>query len=645
MSLRTANLSPAGSTPTTEASLDAKKTHAAGPLSIVHVVRQFQPGVGGLENFVEQLAIHQRAYGHAVTVVTLNRIFDDPAKQALAGNEILDGLTIERIPFRGSKRYPIAPRVLGMIKDADIVHVHAVDFFVDYLAATSSLHKKPLILSTHGGFFHTPFLRHLKRLFFHLVTRASVSQCAAVIACSEEDYRTFAPIAGSRLTLIPNAVDIDKFDGLGDPSSRTLIYFGRLAPNKQLARLIDWFAGLSSRGDWRLIIAGKATGVDVAELTNQVRDAGISSRVQIHGAPTRKDLVQLISRSGSYCCASSYEGFGLAAIEGASAGLYPVLSDIPAFRDSVRRLGFGVLVDFENPTSWPASYELFERSFADFRAGFSRDHVRRQVSQFGWPEAARQFEEVYARVLGRSKRRIGSVPIDVLDEDSAIAAILEKAEAERSGMFAFCNAHTVNVAARDPNLRRALQNATILNDGIGVDIASRLLFGAPFPKNLNGTDLIPKLLASKRSPLRVYFLGGKPDVAEAAAREVEGRYPGISVVGMSHGYFEAVDTPAVVRKIQRSKANLILIAMGQPRQEIWAAQHFRQFSGPVLCVGALFDFLGGEVSRAPAWMRERRIEWLFRLLNEPRRLAKRYLLGNLVFLVSAVGQRWFGTRL
>jgi alpha-1,3-mannosyltransferase len=267
------------------------------------------------------------------------------------------------------------------------------------------------------------------------------------------------------------------------------------------------------------------------------------------------------------------------------------------------------------------------------------------VSQFGWPEAADQFEAVYMRVLGRSKRRVGRVAIDVLDEDSAIAIILENATNERSRMFTFCNAHTVNLATSDSNLRQALQDAIVLNDGIGVDVASRMLFGSPFPSNLNGTDLIPKLLASAELPLRVYFLGGKPGVAKAAAREVARRYPRVTVAGTCHGYFDAVDSASVVPNIQRSKANLILVAMGQPRQEIWASENFRQFSGPVICVGALFDFLAGEVSRAPSWMRQRRIEWVFRLLNEPRRLGKRYLIGNAVFLMRVVRQRWFGTRL
>ena len=351
---------------------NSSRRHAADPraLTIVHVVRQFHPGVGGLENFVEQLARRQAGFGHEVKVVTLDRIFSDPTGARLPRRERLADIEIIRLPFLGSARYPVAPRALNAIRGADIVHVHGVDFFCDFLAATAWLHRKPLVLSTHGGFFHTPFLRRFKQLYFNLATRAALSQFGAVVACSEEDRRTFARIAGERLTLIPNPVDIEKFAGLANPSEKVLIYFGRLAPNKELHRLIGWFEGLAPRGSWRLIIAGKPMGVTEKELISDAEARGIADRVEIHESPTDDDLAELISRSSIYCSSSSYEGFGLAAIEAASAGLFPVLSDIPAYRDNLDRLGFGMLVDFNAPATWSKSYERFDLSFTDFRRSF-----------------------------------------------------------------------------------------------------------------------------------------------------------------------------------------------------------------------------------------------------------------------------------
>ncbi|HLO18928.1 MAG TPA: WecB/TagA/CpsF family glycosyltransferase [Sphingomicrobium sp.] len=614
-------------------------------ITIVHVVRQFHPGVGGLENFVGELARRQAGLGHEVRVVTLDRIFSDPSVTSLPRGERLGDIEIIRVPFVGSARYPIAPGALNAIRGADIVHVHGVDFFCDFLAATAFIHQKPLILSTHGGFFHTSFLKRFKKLYFNLVTRGSLSQFAAVVACSEEDRRTFERIAGERLTLIPNPVDIEKFAGLANPCAQTLIYFGRLAPNKELHRLIGWFEGLAARGDWRLIIAGKPMGVTKKELMHDAEARGIKKRVEIRESPTDDDLAELIFRSAIYCSSSSYEGFGLAAIEAASAGLFPVLSDIPAYRDNFEKLGFGMLVDFDAPSTWSESYERFDSSFADFQRDFSGDKLRTRVAEFGWDGAAQLFDDVYARVLGRSTRRIGPVNVETLDRTAATAAILEKAAAGTPMMVTFCNAHTVNLACRNAELRESLKDATILNDGVGLDIASRALFGASFEDNLNGTDFVPHLLGQADEPLRVYFIGGAEGVAEAASQAVRGSFSSIEVAGLAHGYFDDEESEKIIQEVRKSHANLVLVAMGQPRQEIWASRHFHRIAGPTICVGALFDFLAGRVPRAPAWMRKYRIEWAYRLMNEPRRLARRYLVGNPMFLARIIWQKWFGRRI
>ena len=139
-------------------------TSAVERLRIVHVVRQFTPGIGGLENFVQQLAGRQAATGHAVRVVTLNKVFGSVDSAPLPATERIDGVEVVRVPYRGSQRYSIAPAVLKAVRDADIVHVHAVDFFADFLALTRFLHRKPMVLTTHGGFFHTGFAQRLKRI-------------------------------------------------------------------------------------------------------------------------------------------------------------------------------------------------------------------------------------------------------------------------------------------------------------------------------------------------------------------------------------------------------------------------------------------------------------------------------------------------
>lgn len=615
-------------------------------LQVVHVVRQFHPGVGGLENFVEQLATRQAAAGHRVRVATLDRIFHDPGKRCLPARGEHHGVEIVRMPFKGSQRYPLAPQALAAVRDADLIHVHGVDFFADYLAATATAHRRPMVLSTHGGFFHTRFARLAKQLYFQTVSRATLSQFGAVIACSIADEQLFKRIAGSRVTLIPNPVDIDKFAGLADPYSMTMIYFGRLSPNKEMERLLDWFAELADRNPvWRLIIAGKPMGVEPGSIRARAGKLGIADRVMVHESPSDDELRELIGRSSMYVTASSYEGFGLAAVEAASAGLFPVLSDIPPFRDTCRRMGMGQLVDFAKPASWPASYQALQTANQQFRSNFSAERARETLEPFAWSAVISRFDEVYARVLGHSKRRIGAVSVEVTDRESATEKVLTAANERRQMMVTFANAHTVNLAQRSPDLQSALDQALVLNDGVGLEIASRALFGAAFPENLNGTDFTPHLLRCAGGDLRLFLLGSPPGVAEQAAQRIETRFPRARVVGMHHGFFGADEESEILEAIRRSGANLVLAAMGQPRQEIWAARYYRQIDAPVVCVGAFLDIIAGRFPRAPVALRKMRMEWAYRLAREPRRLSKRYLLGNALFLSRVLLQRLVGSRI
>ena len=126
-------------------------------MQIVHVVRQFHPSVGGLEDVVAQLAHAQYAKGHDVRVVTLDRIFNAQGAGKLPKWERIEGIEIIRVPYFGSTRYPIALSILRHIRHADIVHVHGIDFIFDYLAWTAPLHRRKQVVSTHGGFIHTSF--------------------------------------------------------------------------------------------------------------------------------------------------------------------------------------------------------------------------------------------------------------------------------------------------------------------------------------------------------------------------------------------------------------------------------------------------------------------------------------------------------
>ena len=241
-------------------------------------------------------------------------------------------------------------------------------------------------------------------------------------------------------------------------------------------------------------------------------------------------------------------------------------------------------------------------------------------------------------------RRIGDVEVQVLTRARAIDLLIAAIDAGRGGAWGFCNAHSVNLARDDVAFSGALGQMTLLNDGIGVDIASRMLHGAPFPENLNGTDLTPALLSSLDQPTAVFLIGGKPGVAEAAAAVLATRFPNVRIAGIQQGFFGVDQEAAIIARIRASSARLVLVAMGQPRQEFWAVRHAGELGAVLLCVGAYLDFAAGRVSRAPALVQALRMEWAYRLLLEPRRLAKRYLVGNATFLAAVMRERWGRTR-
>src|SRR5439155_12563194 len=126
----------------------------------------------------------QVAAGHRVRVVTLDRLFKSTRKATLPARDAIAGAEIVRIPFIGSSRYPIAPSVIKFVRGADVVHVHGVDFFFDYLAWTKPLHRRRLVASTHGGFFHTQYAARLKQFYFFTMTRLSLRWYDGIAAVS-----------------------------------------------------------------------------------------------------------------------------------------------------------------------------------------------------------------------------------------------------------------------------------------------------------------------------------------------------------------------------------------------------------------------------------------------------------------------------
>ena len=615
-------------------------------MQIVHVVRQFYPAVGGFESVVFELAAAQIVSGHDVRVVTLDRLFKAAPSERLPAREVISGIEIVRIPFVGSPRYPIAVSVLRHIRDADIVHVHAIDFFFDFLGWTRLWHRKRLVVSTHGGFFHTEFAARLKRLYFATVTRASMLWYDGVAAVSSTDQAQFSSIRRRGLVCIENGVNADKFADAGSREPRkAMIWIGRFSENKRLDRLIGFFAALRRLDpEWTLTIAGQPWDLGTREVRDLATAAGVAGALRLVESPDDAAIRRLIGGCSVMASSSDYEGFGIAVVEGMSAGLFPLLSDIAPFTRLVNASGVGINVNFARPESAAAAFVARWREVASGYAAV-RARATAAAAVHGWRHVSRRYRSLYDDVLGARHRTILDVPVFVGDEAEAVATIDAHYRAPDPTIIAFANANALNVAAHDGRFRNVLKRCLVMNDGIGVDAASRILFGARFPQNLNGTDFVPNYLRQTKNSYRIFFLGSSSGVAERAAGRLIAACGRHQIAGCQNGYSRAGDNAEIVARIAASGADVLLVAMGNPTQELWLAENLEATGCRLgFGVGALFDFLSGDVERAPSWVRAARLEWIYRLSREPGRLWRRYIIGNPVFMMRVFGQWLSGAR-
>lgn len=190
-----------------------------------------------------------------------------------------------------------------------------------------------------------------------------------------------------------------------------------------------------------------------------------------------------------------------------------------------------------------------------------------------------------------------------------------------------------------PILQRMINDdVLIVNDGIGIDLASLLLHRRKFEENLNGTDFTPYFLNKTNASLRIFLLGSKPEVLAKATNYLQNQL-GQSVVGTCDGY-TGIQRANLVNEINTLNVDIVLVAMGNPKQELWILDHYQQLNVKLITgVGALFDFWAGDKSRAPIFIQRIRMEWFYRLCLEPKRLLKRYTIDVMVFLILCIKHR------
>jgi len=235
-----------------------------------------------------------------------------------------------------------------------------------------------------------------------------------------------------------------------------------------------------------------------------------------------------------------------------------------------------------------------------------------------------------------------------VDLDEAVDCIELLLRTNRHGLVLTPNTDHIVKLSRDSSFREAYRHAVmIVADGTPIIWASRLL-GEPLKARVTGAALLPALCerAAERE-WKLFFLGGKPGVAYRAATKLTEQFTGLNVVGTYAPPFgfesDRTEFQRIITKVRAARPDILFVGVGAPKQEKWSAAHLEALDVPLICcTGGAFDFAAGVVRRAPPWMQSLGLEWMFRLLQEPRRLWRRYLVDFLIFIpivISAWGRK------
>lgn len=220
--------------------------------------------------------------------------------------------------------------------------------------------------------------------------------------------------------------------------------------------------------------------------------------------------------------------------------------------------------------------------------------------------------------------RILGVPVDVVSLEGALARLEGFIAEKRPHLIATADASGIEIAQNDPEFMEILRNADLVTpDSVGVLWAAKRQ-GIPLTERVSGVELVDRLCRlSSLKGYRIFFLGSAPGVAETAAERMRLRHPGCLIVGTRHGYFPASDDEVVAQEVAETKPDILFVAMGIPRQEKFIAKTQSIIQASVaMGVGGSLDVFSGTVKRAPVWVQKIHLEWLWRTLANPKKIAK-----------------------
>lgn len=368
-------------------------------MKILEVGNHAYPCVGGIESVIQDTASAMMERGHQVQIFTYNTCH--ASKSTLPPQEVWKNIPITRVSPRGLRFYPIPPirPLVQKAREVDVVHVHGFGPWLDVLVLTKPWHGKPIILTTHGGFYHTPARGLLKKIYHRVFLPLILRGVEKVLFVGPADEEKFASLAGKKGQRFPNGIRLQTPARSGTQKQMHSVFVGRLSKNKHVEKLLDAFVFVHAQNPRaRLHIAGEDWEGLQPSLEAHAQKLGLEKAVVFHGKCSHAQLARLYKECGIFVSASAYEGFGISTIEAMAAGCVPVLNDIPSFREFAEGER-GILTHFEHAeeagNAWSALLTLPKTKLA-----LKRKKCVEYVKQFDQNALMDRLEKIYQHAGG-----------------------------------------------------------------------------------------------------------------------------------------------------------------------------------------------------------------------------------------------------
>ncbi len=575
----------------------------------------FDNGKSGISVYIREVVNALKNAGHELTLI----VEDDGAAE-------FEGFELIRI----KKRRALFSMLYSLFILPWRIKWKKFDFCIMLAANRRVFCRYPLftIAVVHDlSQYHVPVkydkfrMFYIKKVLPHYVRKAQ--SIVAISESTKKDLIKYWHIPEEKITVVYNGftppvpVQTEKL--------KQILYISRIEhPGKNHLNLLKAFELLPEnlRSTCTLVMPG-ASWNGAEQVFEYAEKSPCKDRFKFTGFVDFARIPELYAQSTMYIFPSHFEGFGLSLLEAMHAGVPCACSN----NSSLGELGRGAAELFD-PASVPAIAESMKKilSSTDYQNELI-EKGRKKAAGFSWQNTAGSLTDIFRN----RKASVFGVPFFSGTMDEALQKIEILVKSKQSCHIAFINAHCLNIAYKNRAYKEILKKCFfVFADGIGAKIGAKMM-GFKVEENVNGTDMFP-LLAEK--PYRIYLFGGAPGVAAKALENAKALNGRADFAGCADGFFKEKSEEQIFAELAELKIDILLVAMGVPKQEEWINRNLDKLPGCVAVgVGGLLDFVSGRIPRAPLWMRKLNIEWCFRLYCEPVRLFKRYIVGNPLFII------------